>query len=632
MSSQMKANMMRIISLVLVLLMALTVFAACKKDGATGDKTSVPAATETDAAIDEAIQNLEEQLQENITLEATDEDPFTVAASDVVLMVIDEETQERILEIAEKTKLEDVVTVVAAKEGYTLKVVDADGAEITDMAKAVADGMAIQFFGEEEDALVTLKIKVKSAAEIEQVIQQQEQIDKENEEIQKEIDKKKEEQEKNPDTSKTTTPSKDESKTPSKDEDSKVPSKVEDTKKIDIVFTSIWGTNYAASDAAGKAWQETLTNMKNKQGINTTINTIDANAATDTIVKEVMANKSSADVFEVSQVMCRNIAKKGAAANIYDSKTITKSLFQCAATESVTFNGKAYGVTFATKSVNPMGVIYNKDLIKKYAKDYDIVKLYDSKKWNFDNFQEIARACTVDTDGNGKSDIYGFTSNTNVIGMALTSNAGGTALKVNETVEATMCNEAGIKALEWCKEMFKTDKSWLYKADINQCITEFVGGKAAMFVSYLQFYTTIASQASFPLGFVLMPMGPDQSNYRNGVYDGAYFVVPTTKKARLDDIGLWLNGMTGVSNKLLNNNVRNLAMNGFDAKSQEIYKWVVNNMTPEFSSGVFSSAISSEVDSSVTSPAKSPAKVMAAIKLKAQKECDDYYAEIYALK
>ena len=90
--------------------------------------------------------------------------------------------------------------------------------------------------------------------------------------------------------------------------------------------------------------------------------------------------------------------------------------------------------------------------------------------------------------------------------------------------------------------------------------------------------------------------------------------------------------MTGVSNKLLNNNVRNLAMNGFDAKSQEIYKWVVNNMTPEFSSGVFSSAISSEVDSSVTSPAKSPAKVMAAIKLKAQKECDDYYAEIYALK
>jgi len=83
--------------------------------------------------------------------------------------------------------------------------------------------------------------------------------------------------------------------------------------------------------------------------------------------------------------------------------------------------------------------------------------------------------------------------------------------------------------------------------------------------------------------------------------------------------------------KDLNNKIKDLAKNGFDAKSQDIYKWVVNNMTPEFSSGVFSSAISSEVDSSVTSAAKQPAKVMASIKTKAQKECDDYYAEIYAL-
>ncbi|MBR4869072.1 MAG: hypothetical protein IKU10_07935, partial [Clostridia bacterium] len=305
-------------------------------------------------------------------------------------------------------------------------------------------------------------------------------------------------------------------------------------------------------------------------------------------------------------------------------------LFNCAATESVTFNGRAYGVTWASKSVNPMGVIYNKSLIAKYAKSYDIEDLYDSKKWNFDNFQAIAKACTVDTDGNGKSDIYGFTSNTNVIGMALTSNAGGTALKNGEKVEATMCNEAGIKALEWCKEMFKTDKSWLYKADINQCVTEFTGGKAAMFVSYLQFYPQITAQANFKVGFVLMPKGPAQSNYRNGVYDGAYYIVPKTKAARLDDIGNWLNEIAqGTSTALLNNKVKDLAKNGFDSKSQTIYRWVVTNMTPEFSSGVFTSTISSQVDGSVTSAAKQPAKVMAAIKTQAQKECDDYYADIY---
>ncbi len=644
----MKTNMMRMISLVLVLLMALTVFAACKKGEDTQDaKSSVPAQTTTDAEIDAVIDQLEEQLQEDTILDATDEDPFTLADSDVVLMVNDEETGVRVLEIAEKTTLEDVLAVVAAKEGYAQKVVDADGEEITDMAAEVADGMVIEFFAaDSEEAIVSLAIKVKTAEEIEQVIEEQEKIDKENEKIEEQIQQQEQQKpSKQPGASKpVASTDKPVSNTPGSTPGSSAP--ISSTtpivppptsnppsapKNISIILSSVWGTNYSANDANGKAWQENLTNMKNKQGITTTINTIDANSATDTIVKEVMAGKSSADVYDISQVMCRNVARKNASANIYASKTLNKSLFQCGATESVTFKGKAYGITFATKSVNPMGVIYNKDLIKKYAKDYDIVKLYDEGKWNFENFQAIANACTQDTTGDGKTDIYGFTSNTNVIGMALTSNAGGTALKVNEKVEATMCNEDGIKALEWCKEMFKTDKSWKYKADINQCITEFTGGKAAMFVSYLQFYPTIASQASFPLGFVLMPKGPAQSSYKNGVYDAALYVVPKTKADRLDDIGLWLNGMAGVSNKLLNNNLRNLAMNGLDAKSQEIYRWLVNNMTPEFSSGVFSSAISSEVDSSVTSAAKSPAKVMAAIRTQAQKECDDYYADIYKL-
>ncbi|MBR4867699.1 MAG: hypothetical protein IKU10_00960 [Clostridia bacterium] len=398
-----------------------------------------------------------------------------------------------------------------------------------------------------------------------------------------------------------------------------------------IRLASIWADNYSAANDNGYTYQDTFDAMQ-KKGITTQIASLDANAATDTIVKEVMAGNSGADIYEVSQVMCRNIAKKKASANLYDSTTLNKSLFKCAATESVTFNGKAYGITWPTKGVNPLGVFYNKNMIAKYASEYDILDLYNKKQWSFDTFRAIAKACTVDTDGNGKTDIYGFTSNTNVIGMALTSNAGGQALKVNEKVEATMCSDAGIQALEWCKAMFKTDKSWLYKADINQCVWQFGNGNAAMFASYLVFYPSIAYYAgsTFDIGFVLMPMGPAQNTYKTNIFDDSYYVVPKTKTARLDDIGHWLNEMAqGTGTELLNNKTNDLAYAGFDTATQAIYRWCVNNSSPDFSSGVFSSSISSQVDSSVTSAARVPATVIDSIKESAQQECDDYYADIY---
>lgn len=369
--------------------------------------------------------------------------------------------------------------------------------------------------------------------------------------------------------------------------------------------------------------------MKNKYHIATTIDVIDVSSAADTIIKEVMAGKSSADVFDISQVMCRNVAKKKAAANIYASKTLKQSLYNTGATASETFGGKVYGVAFASKSTQPMGVIYNKDMVKKYAPDYDIAKLYNDGKWTFDAFRSVAKLCTRDTNGDNKTDVFGFTSNTNIIGMALTSNAGGTALMKNGRVEATMCNDEGVHALEWCKALWKDDKSWNYKADIMQCVNAFANGEAAMFVSYLMYYPYIAAQANFSFGFVLMPIGPDQTEYKNGIYDCSLFVVPKTKEGRLDDIGNWLNYVAAISSKLINHKVTDLARNGFDITSQNVYKWAVNHMTAEFGSGPFSASTSQAIDSSVTSPSKSPAKVCASIKSQAQAECDDYYGELY---
>ncbi len=592
----MKANITRIVCLMLALLMSVSLFAACGKEEAE-------TATDVSSVASKAPVATKPAPQANVMEQVGEDDPYTIVPNadgkEIIILSYDE-NQTLVMTVAEKTTLAQFLACVAPKDGYEVKIMDAAGAEVTDVNTELVKGMVFNVFKKDaETPEVSFTINVVAQTVIDDTIDTQDQIDMDNSLLED--------------------PEEDEGGTPS------APVAIKST----INLSTIWYDAYNGSDNIAKAWQSTFSNMETKQGIKTTFTKLDAQSATDTIVKDVMAGKVTSDVFDVSLQMCRNIARKKAAANIYDSKTLDKSKYQCGATESVTFNGKAYGVTFASKSVNPMGVIYNKDLIKKYAPDTDIVKLYNEKKWTFEAFQTLAKKCTHDTDGDNKIDIYGFTSNTNIIGMALTSNAGGTALMKNGRVEATMCNADGVAALEWCKTLFKTERSWMFKADINACADAFAGGTSAMFVSYLNFFNTIAPKADFQMGFVLMPMGPAQSNYINSVYDASLYVVPKTNEKRLDEIGDWLNGLYKVSGKLLNNQMTKLSKNGMDKTCIDIYKWLVNNMSAEFSTGAFTSNISSQVDSSVTSASKSPTKVMAGIKDAAQKECDDFYGPLY---
>ena len=613
----MKTNVIRIVCLLLAVFMSVSLFAACGDEGEATKETSSVATSAPAASGNSTTGNDSPtfELQEELVEELTDADPYTIVsdATGKEIVILKKENGVVTMTVAEKTTLKAFTECVAAKVNFKIVITDAQGNEITDENAEIANGMIFNVYEDgKEEAVVTLTIAVVSQEVIEETIEKNEEIKQENEEMKEHNE--------------TVAPENGSGSGNNNDGGStNTPVAIKST----ITLGTIWYDQYNGTDGIAKTWQATLKNMETKQGIKTNFSRLDASSAADTIVKEVMAGKASADIFDVSLAMCRNIARKKAAANIYDSKTLNKSAFACGATESVTFSGKAYGITFATKSVNPMGVLYNKKLLAKYAPETDIVKLYNEKKWTFDAFQALAKKCTIDTDGNGKSDIYGFTSNTNIIGMALTSNAGGTALMKNGKVEATMCNAEGVAALEWCKTLFKTDRSWQYKADIQASADFFSGGQAAMFVSYLAFFNTIAPKADFSIGFVLMPIGPAQTEYINGVYDAALYVVPKTNEKRLNDIGDWLNGISGISNKLLNQQVSKLAKNGLDKTGQDIYKALVNNMTAEFSSGPFTSAVSSQVDSSVTSASKSPTKVMAAIKDQAQKECDDFYGPLY---
>ncbi|MBR3843976.1 MAG: hypothetical protein IKM39_00540 [Clostridia bacterium] len=395
-----------------------------------------------------------------------------------------------------------------------------------------------------------------------------------------------------------------------------------------ITVATIWYDTYAAADATGKAWQTTLSALYANQGIATHLQQLDAEKATDTIVRNVMPGRVGSDIYEVTLSMCRDIARQKAAANIFQSKTLDKSLYGSGATQSATFSGKVYGVALPGQNTNVAGILYNKELIRKYAPDTDIQTLFNQKEWTFEAFQTLAKKCTVDSNSDGKTDIYGFTSNTNIIGMAITANTGGMAIMKDDRVEATMCNHAGVAALEWCKEMFIGDKSWKYFGDIYDSVDAFANGKAAMFVSYLSLSPAIADKANFPMGFVMMPMGFDQTQYINGVYDASMYMVPKTNVKRLDDIGYWLNGIAGVSEDLFAEKRQELVTCGIDQAGCDMYQTLVLSMTPEFSTGALSASTADMINSLVTATS-APNKKLEAIRLAAQRELDEYYAPFY---
>ena len=583
----------RLICLLMCLLLVGSLFVGCGDD---------------EVVTDTNVQSTVVSVPQDVVVEVTDDDPYELKqdkdGNDLVILV-PEKDGSITMEVAEKTTLETFLACAVAKEGHTVRVLDDKGNEVTDLKAVIATGMKFEVVKDGEDtAAVSLAIRVITKEQIADKIDKQEDVNNQKEEI------------KNP------------GKNPSKEDDKKPVSK-DETPKTEIKLLSVYSSNYLSSNATAKVWQTELKKIEEKKHYKTTVGEMDVPTAVDVITKDVMAGKSGADVYDLSLQMCRSLAKNKAVANWYDSKTLDFSKVQNGGTQAVTFGKKCYGIALNGTSGAVTGIMYNKDLIAKYAPEYNLQKLYKENKWDFDAFREVAKLCTRDTDGDNKNDVFGITSNTNLIGIMLTCNAGGTALMKNGRVEATMCNDAGIAALEFCKILYKTDKTWKYFGDIQDSVALFSSGKSAMLATYLHFYTMVAPAATFKFDFVHAPIGPDYGKYVDGVYDAGVYVVPKTNEKRLDELGTWINHLTTVSGKLLNIEAKNLAMNGFSQDAIEIFKWCKNNMQADYSTGAFTGAVSSQVDSSVTSPSKSPSKVMASIKTLAQTELDDFYANMY---
>ena len=182
--------------------------------------------------------------------------------------------------------------------------------------------------------------------------------------------------------------------------------------------------------------------------------------------------------------------------------------------EATSFGGHVYGMNVDREP--GYGVFYNKRILQEAG--YGADELYDLQKngeWDRAKFEEILKACTKDTDGDGRADIWGLTTSLGANYYTAVVHASGADF-VTKDESGKFVNRMGsetfLSALDWADEMRKDyGAPPLENTEGMTSYTDrFINGQVAMTVASEK-YKEMLSSLQDDWGFVMLP-GPDGKN------------------------------------------------------------------------------------------------------------------------
>lgn len=173
------------------------------------------------------------------------------------------------------------------------------------------------------------------------------------------------------------------------------------------------------------------------------------------------------------------------------------------------YNGKQYGMTDSSPS--PYGFFYNKTLVQKLGLE-DPYELQQKGEWTWDKFRDFAKKATKDTNGDGKTDIYGVAGAYGTMDFlteqfVYTNKA---AVDKNENGETafSLDSENAIQALQFVSDLYNKDKSIMQPIPENAS-KEFIAGKGVMYGAFSwELGGLLESMPNQELGYVFFPKGP----------------------------------------------------------------------------------------------------------------------------
>lgn len=195
------------------------------------------------------------------------------------------------------------------------------------------------------------------------------------------------------------------------------------------------------------------------------------------------------------------------------------------------YDGKQYGMTDSAPS--PYGMFYNKTLVQKLGLE-DPYELQQKGEWTWDKFREFAKTATKDTDGDGKTDVFGVTGAYGKVKafaeqMVYTNN-GALDKDASGEYKFAMNSENAIESLQFISDLYNTDKSIMQPVP-EDAAKEFIAGKGVIYAGFSwELGTFVDSMKDQQLGYVFFPKGPKADRYVSYTPFGNMFMVAKYSK------------------------------------------------------------------------------------------------------
>jgi multiple sugar transport system substrate-binding protein len=240
-------------------------------------------------------------------------------------------------------------------------------------------------------------------------------------------------------------------------------------------------------------------------------------------LKTQFAADSSPDIARIIIEEFPSLAEKGALLSIQnyierDNSELDMGDFAPSLLDAFKYKNELYGIP---TDWNSSIIHYNKDLFDKAGVPYP------NENWTWEDFRDAAKKLTVDKNGDGKMDQYGFAITDRLFWMVpWIYGAGGSLLNEDMTASALDTPEAK-EGLKFYTNLVTKDKSALHLGGANPAniYDVFVNGQVAMASFCRCGLTNLEGKVNFDVA--QMPNGPKQLGSVFGV--GSYAIMKKTE-------------------------------------------------------------------------------------------------------
>lgn len=195
------------------------------------------------------------------------------------------------------------------------------------------------------------------------------------------------------------------------------------------------------------------------------------------------------------------------------------------------FNGKQYGMTDSAPS--PYGFFYNKTLVQKLGLE-DPYELQQKGEWTWDKFRDFAKKATKDTNGDGKTDVYGVAGAYGKINFLteqlIYTNKGSVDKDANGEIKFSLDSENAVQALQLVSDLYNKDKSIMQPIP-EDASKEFIAGKGVLYGGFSwELGGLLENMKNQELGYVFFPKGPKADKHVSYTPFGNMFMVSKYSK------------------------------------------------------------------------------------------------------